>query len=190
MVLKQVFQNVPHFAGFYWNILYKKMKKYIDSIIKLWFTNRKDGKIMDIAIRYQSRNGNTKAVAEVIAQTLGINAYTIDEPINKSTDLLIIGGGVYMWDIDINLKAFLEKLDPNNVKCVAAFTTAGGMDKTKNILSIIRTKNINVKEDTLGLKLGIKNHSALGGKGTVKLNEKQINIIKEFVNKIIKLKDQ
>jgi flavodoxin len=141
---------------------------------------------MNIAIRYQSRNGNTKAVAEVIAQTLGINAYTIDEPINESIDLLIIGGGVYMWDIDTNLKTFLEKLDPNNIKCVAAFTTAGGMDKTKNILSIMKTKKINAKEDTLGLTFDVKSHSALGGEGNIKLNEKQINKIKEFVNKLIK----
>lgn len=33
---------------------------------------------MKIAVRYQSRGGNTKAVAEVIANSLGVKAEAVD----------------------------------------------------------------------------------------------------------------
>ena len=141
---------------------------------------------MNIQIRYQSHGGNTKEVAETIAKVLGITAETIESPIIEPVDLLIIGGGVYKWDIDPSLKIFLEKLDSKLVKSVAAFTTAGAMDKTKTILSIAKNNGINVEKETLPVKVGLRNHASIGGKGYIKLTEKQIHSINEFVNKIIK----
>jgi flavodoxin len=140
---------------------------------------------MKIAIRYQSRGGNTKVVAEKIAITAGITAESIEKPVTEPVDLLIIGGGVYMWGIDPALKTFLKNLEPALVKSVAAFTTAGGMDKTKAILTIAENKGIAVEKESLAVKVGLKNHGLLGGKGSIKLTEKQINSINDFVNKII-----
>jgi flavodoxin len=141
---------------------------------------------MKIEIRYQSHGGNTKEVAETIAKAIGITADSIEKPIIETVDLLIIGGGVYKWDIDPSLKEFLENLTPELVKSVAAFTTAGVMDKTNVILSIAKEKGINVQTETLPIKFGAKNHAWLGGKGYIKLTEKQIHSINDFVNKIKK----
>ncbi|MDR1231779.1 MAG: flavodoxin domain-containing protein [Spirochaetaceae bacterium] len=137
---------------------------------------------MKFAIRYQSRGGNTKEVAEAIAKVAGTTAESIEKPIVEPVDLLIIGGGVYKWDIDPSLKNYLETLTPELVKSVAAFTTAGGMDKTKTILSIVKSKGINAQNETLSVKAGIRN---FGGKGHLKLTEKQIQSINNFVNKLI-----
>ena len=140
---------------------------------------------MEIAIRYQSHGGNTKEVAEIIAKAVGIMAESIEKPITEPVDLLFIGGGVYKWDIDPSLKNYLENLDPKLIKSIAAFTTAGGMDKTKNIISIAKSKGINVEKETLPVKVGLRNHASIGGKGYIKLNEKQIHSINGFVNKIM-----
>ena len=141
---------------------------------------------MKLAIRYQSHGGNTKEVAEEIAKTLNITAESIEQPIIEYVDLLIIGGGVYKWDIDPSLKNYLNNLDPKCVKSVAAFTTAGGMDKTKTILTIVKNKGINIEEISLPLKVMLRNHTALGKRKFKNLTEKQILIINDFVNKIIK----
>ena len=143
---------------------------------------------MEIAIRYQSHGGNTKEVAEAIAKSTGITAETIEKPITDPVDLLIIGGGVYKWDIDPSLKNYLENLDPKLIKSVAAFTTAGGMDKTKTILSIVESKGINTEKETLAVKVGVRNHAWLGGKGYIKLTEKQIQSINRFVRKLVENK--
>ena len=113
-------------------------------------------------------------------------AESIEKPIIEPVDLLIIGGGVYKWDIDPTLKNFLENLNPEFIKSVAAFTTGGGMDKTETILSIVKNKGINVEKETLAIKVGVRNHAWLGGKGFIKLTEKQIHSINNFVNKLIK----
>jgi flavodoxin len=141
---------------------------------------------MKLAVRYQSHGGNTKAVAEAIANAAGVTAESIETPIIEPVDILFVGGGVYKWDIDISLKNFLENLNPEFIKSVAAFTTAGGMDKTKIIISMVKDKGINVENETLPFKVGVKNHAWLGGKGFINLNEKQIYLINDFVNRIIK----
>lgn len=66
---------------------------------------------MKIAIRYQSRGGNTKAVAEAIAKEINVPAKSIESPIEEEVDLLFIGGGVYAWNIDKKLREYLENLN-------------------------------------------------------------------------------
>ncbi|MBD5135182.1 MAG: flavodoxin family protein [Lachnospiraceae bacterium] len=43
---------------------------------------------MNIAVRYQSRGGNTKAVAEILAEALGTEALAINSPIQEYTGIL------------------------------------------------------------------------------------------------------
>lgn len=140
---------------------------------------------MKIAVRYQSRGGNTKAVAEAIAKAAGVKAEPISTPFTRPVDLLFIGGGVYGWDIDPTLVKWLETLDPNKVKTIAAYSTAGGMNGTKKIKTIAEARGINVREETLPVKLGVRNHTLLGGKGYIQLTEKQIHAINEFVKNTI-----
>jgi flavodoxin len=135
-----------------------------------------------IAIRYQSRGGNTKEVAQTIAQAAGAMAESIEKPLAEPVDLLFIGGGVYKFDIDPSLKTFLKNLEPKLVASAAVFTTAGGMDKTQTIRSILKSRGIPVKEETLAVKMGLRNLAWLGGKGSVKLSEKQIRSINDFVH--------
>ena len=139
-----------------------------------------------IAVRYQSRGGNTKAVAEVIAKAVGVEAEPIDVPITEPVDILFVGGGVYAWTIDKSLKTYLEKLAPENIKSIAAFSTAGGMSGTGKITAIVRTRGINVCEEPLPVKVYLRNHASLGGKGHITLSEKHLQSIKEFVKQVVK----
>jgi len=140
---------------------------------------------MKIAVRYQSRGGNTKAVAEAIAKAAGVQAQPIDIPLTEPVDLLFVGGGVYAWDIDKALRAYLEGLSPETVKSVATFTTAGGMNKTGTIASIVQACGIPVREEALPVKVMLRNHAALGGKGDFTLTDKEIDKITGFVKKLI-----
>ncbi|MGX8701164.1 flavodoxin family protein [Caproiciproducens sp.] len=79
---------------------------------------------MNIAVRYYSRGGNTKKVADAIAKAVGVEAKDCSVPINGPVDLLFLGGSVYWGGIDKNLKQFIARLKPENVKCVAAFGTS------------------------------------------------------------------
>ena len=138
-----------------------------------------------IAVRYQSRGGNTKAVAEAIAKAVGVEAEPIDVPIAEPVDLLFVGGGVYAWDIDKSLKAYLQNCNPETIKSVAAFSTAGGMSGTGKIAAIVGARGINVCEETLPIKVLLRNHASLGGKGHITLSEKHLRSIEDFVKRVV-----
>jgi len=138
-----------------------------------------------IAVRYQSRGGNTKTVAEAIAKAAGVTAEPIDVPVAEPVDILFVGGGVYAWDIDQSLKTYLQDLTQENVKSVAAFSTAGGMDKTGKVAEIVKARGINVCEETLPVKFMLRNHAAFGSKGFVTLSEKQQQSIEDFVRRVV-----
>jgi flavodoxin len=68
---------------------------------------------MKVAIRYCSRGGNVKAMAEAIARGTGVEAISIDEPdaqITKHVDLLFIGGALYKYRLDPFFQEYLENL--------------------------------------------------------------------------------
>lgn len=139
---------------------------------------------MNIAVRYQSRGGNSKAVAEAIAKTVGVAAETIDKPLTEPVDILFVGGGIYGWDIDKKLKAYLQSLIPKLVKSVAAFTTGTMMSGTDKIATIVKERGIVVNPEVLQFKVGTKNYHLFGGEGTLTLSQKQLDLIAGFVGKV------
>lgn len=128
---------------------------------------------MKIAVRYQSRGGNTRAVAEVIAKTMGVEAAPISTPLTEKVDLLFVGGGVYKWDADPELKAYLQTLNAKQVGKIAAFSTTGGMTVAiKRISETAKAKGIPLCEHTLCMKLLLQGHAGIGREGG-HLTEKQ-----------------
>ena len=79
---------------------------------------------MTIEVRYYSKTGNTKKLAEVVAKQVGVTAKPIMEQIEDDIDILFLGGAVYAFDIDPLLKTFIESLDPQKIKIVVIFSTA------------------------------------------------------------------
>lgn len=82
---------------------------------------------MKYAVRYFSRSGNTKTVADTIAKELGVDAISVDAPnaaITEEVDVLFIGGAIYAYGLDKELIKYLDNLDGSKVKQVAAFSTA------------------------------------------------------------------
>ena len=58
----------------------------------IWYEAEFGGNEMTIEVRYQSRGGNTKAVAEIIADVAKTRAKSITEPLQTYTDILFVGG--------------------------------------------------------------------------------------------------
>ena len=93
---------------------------------------------MNYAVRYYSKSGNTKAVAEAIAKTAGVSAISVDSAeasINKPVDVLFIGGALYAYGIDSHLKDYLKTLSPKNVKKAVVFSTSW---VSKHAIDLIR----------------------------------------------------
>ena len=140
---------------------------------------------MKVAVRYQSRGGNTKEVAEAIAKAVGVKAEPIDVSLDEAVDILFVGGGVYAHTIDPSLKSYLESLNQDLVKSIAAFTTGAGMSATDKIADIAREKGINTCAKSLPIKKGLKNYRVFGGKGDATLSDKHDRLVNDFVAEIL-----
>lgn len=76
-----------------------------------------------IEIRYFSRSGNTKKVAEAMAEQLGIKAYDITKKVEQA-DILFLGAAIYWLKIDQKVKKFITELDASKVHMVIIFSTS------------------------------------------------------------------
>ena len=81
-----------------------------------------------IEVRYCSRTkfGNTRRIAEAIAEGAGTKAVSIDdEPkLTEKADILFLGGAPYANIMAIELKEYAEELDSKMVSKVVLFTTS------------------------------------------------------------------
>ena len=50
---------------------------------------------MKIAVRYYTKTGNTKRLAEAIAKEVGVEALPISTPIAEPVDILFLGNSYY-----------------------------------------------------------------------------------------------
>ena len=68
---------------------------------------------MKIAIRYYTKTGNTKKMAEALSETVGVEALTVDNPLTEDVDILFLGSAVYAAGVDAKVKEFIENIDVN-----------------------------------------------------------------------------
>ena len=85
---------------------------------------------MKFAVRYYTKTGNTKKVAEAIAAVLGVEALPISEPLTEPVDILLLGNSYYAFTIDPEVRTFIRSLDKAMVGKIANFGTAAMMNST------------------------------------------------------------
>ncbi len=63
---------------------------------------------MKIAIRYYTQTGNTKKLAEAIADELGLKPENLSVPLEEETDILFLCNSVYWAGIAKQVKQFVK----------------------------------------------------------------------------------
>ena len=97
---------------------------------------------MKVAIRYYTRGGNTKKLADAISEAIGVEAKTTAEPLTEDVDILFLGSSVYAYGVDDEVKKFISEI---NVKVgkVVNFSTAALIKSTyKQVAKLLAEKNI------------------------------------------------
>lgn len=82
---------------------------------------------MHAAVRYFSRSGNTKLVADAIAKAVGVQAISVDQPqakLDDHVDVLFIGGALYAYGLDKRLVSYIRSLDGSKVGRAVVFSSA------------------------------------------------------------------
>ena len=105
---------------------------------------------MKKAVRYYSRLGSTKTIAEAIAQGAGVRAVSItEEPeLSEPVDVLFLGGAPYANIMAPELRAYAGRLKPEMVGKIVLFTTSNWSRRTVLALKkLLRTKGIAVADE-------------------------------------------
>ncbi len=79
---------------------------------------------MKAAIRYYTKSGNTKKLADAIAQELGIEAKAVSSPLEEKVDILFLCNSVYWAGVDGNVKQFISDNKSKIGKVVNVSTAA------------------------------------------------------------------
>ena len=92
---------------------------------------------MNCAVRYYTKTGNTKRLAEAVAGALGVEALPISEPLSEPVDILFLGNSYYAFSID--------SLDKNMVGRIANFGSAAMLNSTY--------KKVKAEADKVGISM-------------------------------------
>ena len=85
---------------------------------------------MKVAVRYYTKTGNTKRLAEAVAAELDAEALPISVPVDEYVDILFLGNSYYAFTIDPEVRSFVRSLDKSKVGRIVNFGTAAMLNST------------------------------------------------------------
>ncbi|MCR5117918.1 MAG: flavodoxin [Lachnospiraceae bacterium] len=130
---------------------------------------------MTYAVRYYTKTGNTRKLAEAVAEELGVEALPINEPVEETVDFLFLGNSYYAFNIDSEVKQFVAGLDKNKVGKIVNFGSAAMLNSTY--------KKVKAEADKVGIAMDDKEFHCKGEfKGVHKgrPNEEDLKAVREF----------
>ena len=109
---------------------------------------------MTYAVRYYTKTGNTKRLAEAIAKELGVEALPISEPVKEKVDYLFLGNSYYAFNIDPEVRIFVASLDKEKIGKIVNFGSAAMLNSTY--------KKVKKEADKVGIAMDEKEFHCKG----------------------------
>ena len=100
---------------------------------------------MKIAVRYYTKTGNTKRLAEAVAKAVGAEALPISAPVSEKVDILFLGNSYYAFTIDPAVRDFVRSLDKAMVGKIVNFGSAAMLNSTY--------KKVKAEADRVGIPM-------------------------------------
>ena len=135
---------------------------------------------MKIAVRYYTKTGNTKRLAEAIAKAVGVEALPVTAPVTESVDILFLGNSYYAFTIDPEVRRFIESLDKEKVGKIVNFGSAAMMNST--------WKKVKAVADKVGISMDEREFHCKGefkGLHKGKPDESDLDAAAAFAKKIV-----
>ena len=136
---------------------------------------------MNIAVRYYTKSGNTKRLAEAVADALNVKAEPISVPVSEPVDILFLGNSYYAFSIDPEVRDFVRSLDKNKVGKIVNFGSAAMLNST--------WKKVKAEADRLGIPMDEREFHCKGefkGFHKGRPNEEDLKAAAAFAKDIIK----
>ena len=102
---------------------------------------------MSVAVRYYSKGGNTKKLADAIAEVCGVEALNTQHQLEERADVLFLGASVYAYGISDEMKRYIADLDPQKVGKIVVFSTSALAERAyPEVAKAIKDMGITVDE--------------------------------------------
>lgn len=102
---------------------------------------------MKIAVRYYTRSGNTKKLADAVAQTASVESKDITCPLDEKADILFLGCSYYAFDVDEAVKKFIIENKDHIGKIVCIGTSAMMKSMKKPVRKVADTVGVAVADE-------------------------------------------
>ena len=135
---------------------------------------------MKIAVRYYTKTGNTKRLAEAIGKAVDAEALPISTPVTEPVDILFLGNSYYAFSIDPEVRNFVKALDKNMVGKIVNFGSAAMLNSTY--------KKVKAEADRIGIPMDEREFHCKGefkGVHKGKPDENDLKAAAEFARKVI-----
>ncbi len=100
---------------------------------------------MKIAVRYYTKTGHTRRLAEAVAAAVGAEALPVSAPLEEPVDILFLGNSYYAFSIDPEVKTFLQGLKKEQVGKIVNFGSAAMLNSTY--------KKVKAEADKVGIPM-------------------------------------
>ncbi len=134
---------------------------------------------MKIAVRYYTKTGNTKRLAEAVAEAVGAEALPLSAPVEEAVDLLFLGNSYYAFSIDPEVRDFVRSLDSGKVGRIVNFGSAAMLNSTY--------KKVKAEADKVGIPMDEREFHCRGefkGLHKGRPNEEDLKAAAAFARKI------
>ena len=141
---------------------------------------QKEDDNMKIAVRYYTKTGNTKRLAEAVAKAVGTEAQPISVPVTESVDILFLGNSYYAFSIDPEVRSFIRSLDKSKIGRIVNFGSAAMLNSTY--------KKVKAEADKAGIPMDEREFHCKGefkGVHKGKPDESDLKAAAEFAKKIV-----
>ena len=135
---------------------------------------------MKYAVRFYTKTGNTKRLAEAVAKELGVEALPVSEPVTEPVDILFLGNSYYAFSIDPEVRSFVASLSKDKVGKIVNFGSAAMLNST--------WKKVKAEADKVGISMDEREFHCKGefkGIHKGKPDEKDMKAAAEFARNII-----
>ena len=94
---------------------------------------------MKITVRYYTRSGNTKKLADAIAEAVSVESCDITVPLTEKADILFLGASYYAFDADDAVKSFIAD-NKDNIGKIVCFGTSAMMKSMRKPIAKVACK--------------------------------------------------
>ena len=135
---------------------------------------------MKIGVRFYTRSGNTKKLADALAKSVSVEAKEVTVPLEEKVDILFLGCSYYAFDVDEAVKQFILENKEKLGKIVCFGTSAMMKSMRKPVSKVADTVGVVVAEEEFHCR------GSFGPMHKGRPNTKDLEEVAAFAKKVTK----